>query len=444
MNTNAISTLPQVDLTSLTASSTGSATGSDFAQVLAALQTSNTAGFGLTSDNTLSSNLSGLLESENAYASLLSSGLLGGEFLTEDLLAMSNLTAGTIDLAFLEGLASEITNKLSALPGSEEEEELLALLASLQTELQQLSLDEDQIAIGEQLMMLLAQMTGQTVTPALQTDGTLAWSLQNSTQALSTLANASPQDVLQWLQGKSIQTASQALTQQSTVASQEATANTSTPLATTPTLDTVAPTTNQETTVPTAETGSQNSTSSGSTTSEGDEGQAAFNASLPLTQQGVVTTGNVTTTSATPAFLTQMQTGIENGLQAGLEEFQVKLMPEGLGEVIVQLKSTESGLTLTLIAQNAETQRMLAAELEHLREGLRPLKVEVQEVLSGQDSELLNQQQDSQEQRNLYWRAQTEQNYVRRTIRGEPVALEQEESVVSKQPEPERMLDAYI
>ncbi len=443
MNTNLISTLPQVDMTSFGTASSGTSSGVDFAQILAGLSTQDSTGLGLTADS--------LLLGNESYGDLLSSGLLGGDFLAETLLSgeFSNLDIlglGGIDLSHLEGLAGQIMQQLFAAPENEEEQTLLALIDSLQAELETLAEEAGQVVLGEQLMNLLAQISGQTQTPSLQADGTLAWSLPNTQEAIALLVNASSQDVLQALQGKAtlgsqaspLQTPSQTQTSDAAPASTAAGTQNTAVQATTNTAMQTATTAGDS-----GQNTAAGTTSSNGTNAESTDSQVATNTALPLMQQpGLVTTGNVTTAEAAPAFLTQMQSGIESGLQSGLDEFTVKLMPEGLGEVVVQLKATENGLTLTLIAQSAEAQRLLAADLEQLRNSLSPLHVEVQEVQSSEDAELLNEHQNEREERRAYWQAQTQQNLVRRTVRGEPEALPETQNTLSSQPT--SALDTYI
>ncbi len=436
MNTNLISALPQVDMSTLATSSFGTTSGLDFSQILAGLQTQDMSAFGLTNENLLTQNLSDLLLGSMDSSDTLSSDLFASGLLGNDLMNMDILSLGALDLSFLEGLAGQILQELSQPQGEEEEESLLALIASLQTELQALNPQTQQVVLGQQLMSLLSQMSGQTPTPALQEDGSLAWSLPGSAQMLTTLSSATPQDVLQWMQAP----ASQNLFTQALVAASTNGASTQT---TSSTQAEQPAQTSQTAPISTAAENSGQGTAPNSTTENGEGQNGLSGTALPLTQPGIVTTGNVAATTPTPAFLTQMQTGIESGLQSGLEEFQIKLSPEGLGEVLVQLKSTENGLTLTLIAQNAETQRLLAADLEQLRSSLSPLKVEVQEVLNGQESEFLNEQQQQEGQRHLHWQqAQAQQNLVRRSIHGESQTLQEAQNLSPEQPS--SILDTYI
>ncbi len=85
----------------------------------------------------------------------------------------------------------------------------------------------------------------------------------------------------------------------------------------------------------------------------------------------------------------------------GEGQITIKLMPENLGEVTIRLTSTDEGMRLAIVARNPETQTLLAGQLDTLRQNLQPLNVEVESVMSQQQYELLNQQEQfSRQQQN--------------------------------------------
>lgn len=99
----------------------------------------------------------------------------------------------------------------------------------------------------------------------------------------------------------------------------------------------------------------------------------------------------------------QLEEGIANGIRNGKEEFTIQLRPEGLGELTVKLTRVGEAMTLNIVAKSTETHKLLADEMQALREVLRPLKVEVESVLTESQSQLLSQQQQFEQQRQQSW-----------------------------------------
>lgn len=98
-------------------------------------------------------------------------------------------------------------------------------------------------------------------------------------------------------------------------------------------------------------------------------------------------------------FQTQVQQGILTGIKEGNGEFTIKLVPEGLGEMEVRLtKLAGGGMMLNIITKGDEAQRMLAAEINTLKEMLRPHQVQVESIMTEQEANLLNQQRSLEEQ----------------------------------------------
>ena len=112
--------------------------------------------------------------------------------------------------------------------------------------------------------------------------------------------------------------------------------------------------------------------------------------------------------------LLQVKTGLKAGADRGENEFTIKLKPEGLGEITVRMLEVAGKITLSITTANAQTQKLLNAELTALRDAVRPYNVEVQQVESqntqhfdlGQQREsFLHQQQQSNHQNSRQGRA---------------------------------------
>lgn len=101
----------------------------------------------------------------------------------------------------------------------------------------------------------------------------------------------------------------------------------------------------------------------------------------------------------------QVQTGILAALQKGEESINIKLSPEGLGELTIRLTKTPEGMSLNLVAKSSETAKLLSEELNHLRDTLKPLRVAVDQVLTEHQDALLNQQQSFDQQTRQDWRS---------------------------------------
>lgn len=100
-----------------------------------------------------------------------------------------------------------------------------------------------------------------------------------------------------------------------------------------------------------------------------------------------------------PSFQTQVQQGILTGIRQGDGEFTIKLVPEGLGELEVKLtKLAGGGMMLNIITKGDEAQRMLAADINALKEIMRPHQVQVESVMTEQEANLLNQQRSLEQQ----------------------------------------------
>lgn len=95
--------------------------------------------------------------------------------------------------------------------------------------------------------------------------------------------------------------------------------------------------------------------------------------------------GNQGVTDATP-LPDQLRAGIEQGLEKNLNQFTIRLKPEGLGEILVHLTSTGGKVSLSIGVSNLDTQKLLSSEMMHLKETLQPLNAEVQEIYHNSQS----------------------------------------------------------
>lgn len=95
--------------------------------------------------------------------------------------------------------------------------------------------------------------------------------------------------------------------------------------------------------------------------------------------------------------LNQVQTGIMQNAKAGNEEFVLHLRPEGLGEITVKMATENGRITMQLSVQNQNVQRILANEIDALRDAVKPFNVEVKEIANSNNSHFDNnaQQQSS-------------------------------------------------
>lgn len=102
------------------------------------------------------------------------------------------------------------------------------------------------------------------------------------------------------------------------------------------------------------------------------------------------------------ALLNQVKSGIEQGIQKELQHFTIKLKPEGLGEIIVNMVSTGGKISMSIGVTNAETQKLLSSELANLKEALQPFNAQVQEIYHNGTGgmEFTNYQQSFYQQQN--------------------------------------------
>jgi flagellar hook-length control protein FliK len=80
----------------------------------------------------------------------------------------------------------------------------------------------------------------------------------------------------------------------------------------------------------------------------------------------------------------QVKTGIAQKLDAGDSKFVVKLKPEGLGEIAVEMAQKSGKIVLNIIASSAQTEKLLTRELTGLRDSLRLYNAEIRQVTSAE------------------------------------------------------------
>lgn len=137
---------------------------------------------------------------------------------------------------------------------------------------------------------------------------------------------------------------------------------------------------------------------------------------------------------------TQLQEGIQTGMASGAGEVTVKLNPEELGEVTIRLTRTEDGMVLNIVARNAETQKMLANEMDALKDAMRPLKVEVESIVTQRQQELLDGQQQFGGQHQRSWSPMHGAAYYG----DEPLGGSEEAVVQQLAASPQSMLNTYV
>ena len=154
--------------------------------------------------------------------------------------------------------------------------------------------------------------------------------------------------------------------------------------------------------------------------------------------------GNQGVTNAVPV-PEQIRSGIEQGIAKQLNDFTIRLKPEGLGEILVHMASSGGKISLSIGVSNLETQKLLSGEMMHLKETLQPLNAEVQEIYHNSQGgmDLMNYEQGFYQNRQGEQRSQPGGHRVRTESAEvlEDVILEAGTAAIS--PEAGR-LSAYI
>lgn len=78
--------------------------------------------------------------------------------------------------------------------------------------------------------------------------------------------------------------------------------------------------------------------------------------------------------------LEQLKTGVLRAVEAGAKELTIRLKPEGLGDIVIRLTSAGEKTTVRIGVTNPETEKLVTSQMESLKDMLRPLNTEVQEV----------------------------------------------------------------
>lgn len=76
----------------------------------------------------------------------------------------------------------------------------------------------------------------------------------------------------------------------------------------------------------------------------------------------------------------QLKAGLEQGMKRELQEFTIKLKPEGLGDIIVHMATVGGKTAVRIGASNQETEKLISSQMVSLKEMLEPLHAEVEEV----------------------------------------------------------------
>ena len=139
---------------------------------------------------------------------------------------------------------------------------------------------------------------------------------------------------------------------------------------------------------------------------------------------------------------TQITEAVQTAVNLGSETLSIKLTPGNLGEVTIRLTNTAEGMQLSIIAKNADTQKLLASQIDALKDSLRPMKVEVDTIVTERQYEMLNGQQNfgGQHERRF------EEMHGAAYYGDEPLGALEAEEVAKTQMAgaPSSALDAYI
>lgn len=138
----------------------------------------------------------------------------------------------------------------------------------------------------------------------------------------------------------------------------------------------------------------------------------------------------------------QLQQAITKGMANGEEQIVVKLNPEALGEVTIEMQKAQDGsFILNIIAKNPETQRLLAGEMAQLQQNLKPMNVEVESITTEHQYQMADAQQQFGGQHQRSWKEMHGASYYG----DEPLSAQTEQEMPHQAPTaPKSALDAYI
>ena len=103
--------------------------------------------------------------------------------------------------------------------------------------------------------------------------------------------------------------------------------------------------------------------------------------------------------------LEQLKTGVERAAQTGTRELTIHLKPEGLGDIVVHLTSSGDKTTVRIGVTNPETEKLVTSQMESLKDMLRPLNTEVQEVYHSSQNAVIHSAEDSGSEEELLMEA---------------------------------------
>lgn len=363
----------------------------------------------------------------------------------------------------VEDLLAQLLAGLKTLPEdaeyATEDAELLNLVAKLQQALRKNQQENGALMLGEEWMLMMAQFTGQDLMPVATEDGTMQLQLAGGDNSmLTTLLTGDSGSVLTLLanamaeQQAAIPVPADA--QQAEVPAPQAAAPAETPM-TDPAQAQQAPATQEAGTAykltadgvmveaevqqapadnAQAQVGFSQAVQEAKANlagQAGTEAEAEANApkadadtqAQPLDnpvaatrQTFSVQVPDAPAEEAPPAPVsTQLAERLQQAVAKGEEEFTLKLRPEGLGEMEVRLSKTADGIMLNILTRNDEAQKMLAAEIDMLRDSLKPLRVEVENIQTFQQEAWQSEQEAFTDRHDAWQQAENARQTTRLT-----------------------------
>lgn len=147
----------------------------------------------------------------------------------------------------------------------------------------------------------------------------------------------------------------------------------------------------------------------------------------------------------------QVKAGIFQNVSQGKNEFVVRIKPEGIGEITVKLSEAKDRISLTIVAANEQTAKLISNEVLALQNALRPLNAEVQEITtaavaaSEQSTQYSAQNQMTDQGRQSHSQQESDRSGRGRRVGGVGGADDSfEETVESGAAANDEILDTYI
>ena len=94
----------------------------------------------------------------------------------------------------------------------------------------------------------------------------------------------------------------------------------------------------------------------------------------------------------------QVKNGLESSILGNNKEFSVKLKPEGLGEITIKLIESQNKLSVSIVAATSEVAKLLNNDLSTLRDTMRAMQIELNDVEVQQQTDFGDMQQNLQQQ----------------------------------------------